>query len=63
MKILTYGVVKPKPIIFECKNCHCIFEADYSEYEVCSLLETMASLGEYKCNCPCCKTITYGDRR
>ena len=64
MKILTYGKVKPKPIIFNCEKCGCIFEADYSEYEVSTLMEVMHDgLGAYKCECPCCKNIVYGDRR
>lgn len=64
MKIIKDGTIPSTIIRFICDNCGCVFDAEKGEYECSSQMEVMHDgLGAYKCECPCCKRITYADRR
>lgn len=49
MKIIKEG--NPNhPIVFECSNCHCVFEADEHEYDIHEY-----AFNKYaEAKCPCC---------
>lgn len=53
-----------KPIVFECVNCGCLFEANHTEFEKSTIAEVMYDgFGDYKCKCPCCDRTVYTKRR
>lgn len=56
MKILKPGTFKQinKVKRFDCHNCGCIFEADYTEYQPDSCGDTAF----YWCKCPFCGSPT-----
>lgn len=57
MKIIKRGnVQKLKKIkTFSCGNCGCVFEADNTEYDVCSQYNEIYC----QCKCPCCNKTVY----
>lgn len=49
-----------RTVTFQCGNCLCIFTANYNEYKDCT---TQREGSMYSCECPCCKTTVYSDKR
>jgi rubredoxin len=63
MIIIKDGIIPSNIIRFNCENCGCIFEADKGEYQTSTQMEVMHDgLAPYKCQCPRCKRIVYGER-
>lgn len=61
MKIISEGNKKGKnrDIKFFCKNCGCVFVAEYGEYEI---THTQIEGTWYDSKCPCCgKTVETQD--
>lgn len=60
MNILFEGHIDKKPIVFACKKCGCVFEANNDEYEgITNQMEYMETKKSYKCKCPTCDEWTY----
>lgn len=56
MLIKKIGQIGKPSRTFECINCGCIYEAEYSEYEVkrYKSQRTDVEARIYECKCPCC---------
>ena len=60
MNILVEGKVKEEPIIrFSCKECGCVFEAEYGEYRGPTYAEAMHDDISAVCECPFCHNNVY----
>lgn len=65
MRILKEGKpqCKPKPIVFTCKNCGCVFEEESEKCKTkCESLISLRSVivvSCYSCNCPNCGRTVY----
>lgn len=66
MKILMQGNLEmaqrkiKKTLSFLCDICGCMWEADTGEYVYCG---NQMDGDEWKMNCPCCKHITYSNKK
>ena len=59
MKILRAGIIDKKVKRFICPSCGCEFEADSSEYEMCSQIAYIHDGISVQCRCPCCKPMVF----
>ena len=59
MKILRAGIIDKKVKRFICPSCGCEFEADSSEYEMCSQIAYIHDGISVQCRCPCCKQMVF----
>lgn len=59
MRILKQGKLNNDPLVFTCKYCGCVFEADNGEYLQPCAWEQDARNVKAKCQCPTCTQMIY----